>query len=129
MHKRSILFQRRETGYFFPPVMVNMYKKCIMLFTALLLAGIAVTAVADGLEMDLLMNMKLDQWGKMRAEGMFGPNRVGSVTQKVPCSGGKAGEYECDHVDLLSFLSHEDLGSTTRHGNDVWGMFCDLVQC
>lgn len=129
MYKRSILFQRRETGYCFSPVMVNMFKNCIVLLTILLLADIAVTAIADGLEMDLLTNMKLDHWGKMKAEGMFGPNRVASVTQKVPCSEGKAGEYECDHVDLLSFLSHEDLGSSTRAGNDVWSIFCDLVQC
>ncbi|MCJ1468788.1 hypothetical protein MMC07_007418 [Pseudocyphellaria aurata] len=71
--------------------------------------------------MDHLMDLKLEHWGKMRAEGMFDSGRVASVAQKVPCSGGKAGEYSCDHVDLLSFLSHEDMGSTTREGNDVWG--------
>lgn len=94
-----------------------------MLFTIRLLVSIAAIATADELKMDRLMNMKLEQWGKMRAEGMFDPNRVASMAQKVTCSGGKAGDYSCDHVDLLSFLSHEDMGSITREGNDVWGMF------
>lgn len=94
-----------------------------MLLTFLLLSGIAATTTADELKMDRLMNMKLEHWDKMRAEGMFDSNRVASVAQKVPCSGGKAGEYSCDHVDLLSFLSHEDMESTTREGNDVWGIF------
>lgn len=92
-----------------------------MLFATLLLAGFAATMTADELKMDHLMGMKLEHWSKMRAEGMFDSNRVASGAQKVPCSGGKAGEYLCDHVDLLSFLSHEDMGSTTREGNDVWG--------
>lgn len=94
-----------------------------MLRLSLLLTGIAAIITADELKMDRLMNLKLEHWGKMRAEGMFDTNRVASVAQKVPCSRGKAGEYSCDRVDLLSFLSHEDMGSTTREGNDVWGIF------
>lgn len=95
----------------------------MLLTILLLLVSIATITTADELKMDRLMNMKLDHWGKMRAEGMFDSNRVASVAQKVTCSGGKAGNYSCDHVDLLSFLSHEDMGSTTREGNDVWGIF------
>ena len=40
----------------------------------------------------------------------------------VPCEGGMAGEYECENVDQLAFLSLEDLGAgPTAGGNDIWG--------
>ena len=38
----------------------------------------------------------------------------------TPCAGGKAGEYECSNVDLLSFVSGKDLG-TAGDLNDIWG--------
>lgn len=38
----------------------------------------------------------------------------------TPCQNGKAGEYECDNVDLLSFVSVEDLGCGGDL-NDIWG--------
>lgn len=38
----------------------------------------------------------------------------------TPCENGKAGEYPCSNVDLLSFVNHKDLGSK-GNGNDIWG--------
>lgn len=35
---------------------------------------------------------------------------------KVPCSEGKAAEYACSNVDLLSYLPHTDMGDI--EGND-----------
>lgn len=47
------------------------------------------------------------------------PLHIHSV-QNIPCDGGKAGDYECSNVDLLSFVSLSDLGSN-GNGNDIWG--------
>lgn len=49
--------------------------------------------------------------------------RCPTVTQALPytpCRDGKAGEYECSNVDLLSFVPLKDLGSN-GDGNDIWG--------
>lgn len=37
------------------------------------------------------------------------------------CVDGQAGEYGCKNIDLGAFVSHVDLGSTTRRGSDIWG--------
>mmetsp|Transcript_26853 Transcript_26853/g.61884 ORF Transcript_26853/g.61884 Transcript_26853/m.61884 type:complete len:468 (+) Transcript_26853:24-1427(+) len=39
---------------------------------------------------------------------------------ETPCVDGKAGEYECKNVDLLSFTPLPVLGSADN-GNDIWG--------
>jgi hypothetical protein len=54
------------------------------------------------------------------AAGLFDPDQYQPLSA-TKCVGGKAGEFSCSNVDLLSFLSHQDMGSTTREGNDVWG--------
>lgn len=42
--------------------------------------------------------------------------------QSEPCKDGKSGEFECNNVDLLSFVPLKDLGSgSTGVGNDIWG--------
>ena len=38
----------------------------------------------------------------------------------VTCMDGKADEYECSNVDLLSFVPLKDLGSE-GDGSDIWG--------
>ncbi|KAI9844683.1 MAG: hypothetical protein M1837_005425 [Sclerophora amabilis] len=87
-----------------------------------ILAGLLGAATAgEERKMDRLMSMKTQQWDKMRAEGQFDRDTYKSLQRATPCVNGKAGEYACDNVDLLSFLSHQDMGSTTREGNDVWG--------
>ena len=45
---------------------------------------------------------------------------VAQALSNVPCSDGKADEYECSNVDLLSFVPLKDLGSN-GDGNDIWG--------
>lgn len=73
--------------------------------------------------MDRLMQLKTDQRARMRAEGAFDKfdnARVGAVGP-TPCTNGKAGEYSCEKVDMYGFLSHAQMGSTTKEGNDIWG--------
>jgi len=41
---------------------------------------------------------------------------------EVPCDDGTAGGYDCDHVDLLSFVPWEELGGERgARLNDIWG--------
>ena len=41
---------------------------------------------------------------------------------EVPCDDGTASGYDCDHVDLLSFIPREELGAGRgARLNDVWG--------
>jgi len=40
---------------------------------------------------------------------------------RVPCVGGKAGNYDCNSLDLMAFLSPEDLSGTKTELNDIWG--------
>ncbi|KAL9626332.1 MAG: hypothetical protein Q9204_007392 [Flavoplaca sp. TL-2023a] len=93
-----------------------------MKFPTLLAAGLAASAHAQ-VEMDRLMRLKTDHWNQMRAQGAFNQYdnaRLGAVRPE-PCVNGKSGPYSCDRVDMLSFLSHSQLGSSTKEGNDVWG--------
>lgn len=73
--------------------------------------------------MERLMRLKMDQRERMRAEGafdIFDNVRLGAVGP-TPCTDGKAGEYACERVDLRGFLSHAQMGSATKEGNDIWG--------
>ena len=41
---------------------------------------------------------------------------------EIPCDDGTASGYDCDHVDLLSFLPREEMGAGRgARLNDVWG--------
>ena len=40
--------------------------------------------------------------------------------RSTPCTNGRAGEYECDKVDLLSFVPLSELGCG-GDANDIWG--------
>ena len=84
--------------------------------------GLAMLACAQT-EMDRLMGLKIKHWSKMRASGAFDKfdDTNARVMAPMPCTNGKAGEYACDNVDMLSFLSHQEMGSTTKEGNDIWG--------
>ena len=42
-----------------------------------------------------------------------------ALAAEVPCTGGFAGAYPCDKVDLLSHLTNATLGG--GEGNDIWG--------
>lgn len=45
---------------------------------------------------------------------------VAPALSDTPCVSGKAGEYECSNVDLLSFVPLKDMGCN-GDGNDIWG--------
>ncbi|PGH03040.1 hypothetical protein AJ79_07472 [Helicocarpus griseus UAMH5409] len=77
------------------------------------------------MQMQRLMDLKLSSREKLRKDGFFDAGRFKSIKEPQPCVDGKAGEYGCSNIDLLSFLSHEDLGSKTREGNDIWGWSSD----
>jgi choice-of-anchor B domain-containing protein len=51
------------------------------------------------------------------------PTVVPSITgASVPCINGAAGEFQCDNVELLAFVSLTDLGANNNaDGNDIWG--------
>ncbi|KAL8672788.1 MAG: hypothetical protein Q9168_002782 [Polycauliona sp. 1 TL-2023] len=88
----------------------------------LLTLGLAAATHAQ-VEMDRLMKLKTDQRNQRRAQGafnMYDNARLGAATP-VPCVNGKSGPYSCDKVDMLSFLSHSQMGSSTKEGNDIWG--------
>ncbi len=44
---------------------------------------------------------------------------------RMDCSQNRAGEYFCDHIDLLSHLALRDFTLSPRTANDIWG-FVDL---
>lgn len=89
---------------------------------SLLSLGCAAAASREGeAAMDRLMSVKLEQREKFRAQGLFNANQYPDMGSQK-CVNGKAGEYSCENVDLLAFLSHQAMGSTTREGNDIWGM-------
>ncbi|MDE0062843.1 MAG: choice-of-anchor B family protein [Gammaproteobacteria bacterium] len=44
---------------------------------------------------------------------------------RVPCNNGRAGEFPCDRVDLLSHVALTDLQVEPSAANDIWG-FVDL---
>ena len=77
--------------------------------------------------MERLMGLKVASREKLRDDGYFGAGKWKSSSEVQTCTGGKAGEYGCDKVDLYSFASHEDLGSETKEGNDLWGMFSNNI--
>ncbi|RDW67281.1 uncharacterized protein DSM5745_09147 [Aspergillus mulundensis] len=94
-----------------------------MKLSALSLLSVASVATASlhGAEtMEYLMSLKQQSRDRARAQGLFNLNRYPDQGYKK-CTNGTAGEYSCGNVDLLSFLSHQALGSSTREGNDVWG--------
>lgn len=89
-----------------------------------LLAAAGLASAANEVAMTRLMSMKLAEREEYRAKGMYAPGRYANSTNRfVPCRHGKAGEYSCDKVNQHGFLTHEQMGSTTREGNDVWGEF------
>jgi hypothetical protein len=70
--------------------------------------------------MEEMREMKLAQRRQDMAAGVFDQGRY-QLQDATTCSNGKAGEYSCNNIDLKGFLRHQDLGSSTRAGNDVWG--------
>ncbi|KAH6967675.1 hypothetical protein BGZ61DRAFT_358602 [Ilyonectria robusta] len=98
------------------------------LITAAAMGGTVVSAGAESAsaKMEEMMEIKTQQWDKAEAEGLFGGSKLyKKITSFQPCVKGKSGPYQCKNVNLHGFLSHEDLGSATLRGNDVWGWTSD----
>ncbi|KAK4038333.1 hypothetical protein C8A01DRAFT_37721 [Parachaetomium inaequale] len=88
--------------------------------------GVSAGSPASASKMEEIMDIKIQQWEEARAQGLFGGSTLyRKITSKQACKNGVAGSgtaaYHCNNVDLHGFLSHEDLASTTKAGNDVWG--------
>ncbi|KAF2726819.1 hypothetical protein EJ04DRAFT_597287 [Polyplosphaeria fusca] len=79
-------------------------------------ASVASAAVS----METLMREKLEHHSAREEEGAFALDRY-DAAEATTCSDGKAGEYKCKNVDMMGFLRHQDMGSSTRAGNDIWG--------
>lgn len=89
-----------------------------------LAAGTAIGFETRDNRMDVLMAMKMETRSRMKAEGAFdsGIYERGHKAGYTKCVNGKAGEYACSGIDMAGFLTHGQMGSKTREGNDVWGM-------
>ena len=68
--------------------------------------------------MNVVMNLKLEEHDKC-VEAHLCPTTAQPLSN-VSCTNGKADEYRCSNVDLLSFVPLKDLGSN-GDGADIWG--------
>ncbi|TLD23728.1 hypothetical protein PspLS_06408 [Pyricularia sp. CBS 133598] len=75
----------------------------------------------NAVSMEELKARKMLQHQEDQDQGAFDLDRYEARLAGTPCVNGKAGEYSCNNVDLMGFLRHQDMGSRTRVGNDVWG--------
>ena len=47
---------------------------------------------------------------------------VSSIKNKIECTGGVAGSYECNEVDLMAYMDKTDIGGSNNTSlNDIWG--------
>ena len=69
-------------------------------------------------QMTVVMKLKIEDYEKCHAAHEC--PLVAQALSDIPCTEGKADEYECSNVDLLSFVPLKDLGSNGV-GNDIWG--------
>jgi choice-of-anchor B domain-containing protein len=102
----------------------------LTVFFALLSVGLAAELHCTGscrgrdpnATMNKAMHIKQGEWATMEMLG-FLPHRFPVTQQKAgatKCVDGKAGEYPCRGVDMLSFMSLAQLGNH-RSASDVWG--------
>jgi len=68
--------------------------------------------------MEQMMKRKLQHHAACSAAGECPRNRP--YMSEVKCVDGKAGDYDCNNVDLLSFVPISELGSTYQ-ASDSWG--------
>ena len=94
--------------------------------TTLSLSGqlaLAANPSADfGMGAVLVYSNESGEWvrsGRLVAEHAPLPAITGG---EVACDDGEAADYDCDHVDLLSFLPREEIGAARgARLNDIWG--------
>jgi len=87
--------------------------------TAAVAAAATFIGQAAAVSMAELKQLKMADWAVQKEAGAFDVDRYSALAAGTPCVDGKAGEYKCNKVDLMSFLRHQDMGSSTRQGNDV----------
>ena len=47
---------------------------------------------------------------------------VSSIKNKIECTGGVAGSYECNEIDLMAYMDKTDIGGSSNTSlNDIWG--------
>lgn len=78
------------------------------------------SSAPNAVAMSTLRQRKESQFEKDRAAGMYDIDRYAASGAEA-CVDGYAGEYQCNNIDLKGFLRHQDVGSRTREGNDIWG--------
>lgn len=69
--------------------------------------------------MAVLKELKLKEWAEESAAGAFDLDRYEVLQAATACTNGRAGEYQCSNIDMMAFLRHQDMGSSTRTGNDI----------
>jgi choice-of-anchor B domain-containing protein len=76
----------------------------------------------DHHKMNRVMPLINAQNKKCHKEGTCGPSYIEDLksSSSEKCENGMAGEYPCDGIDLMSFVSMKDLGGNDE-GNDIWG--------
>lgn len=89
---------------------------------ALAASGVVGESAMRKNKMGTLMNLKTAHHEIKKSAGVFREGAYKSMTA-TKCTDGKAGEYSCENVDLQGALTHENMGSSTREGNDIWGTF------
>jgi choice-of-anchor B domain-containing protein len=70
--------------------------------------------------MNRVMKIKNAEWHACIAAGECPRQLQNILGAETPCVNGRAGEYPCKNVDLLSYVSLPSLGSN-GDGNDIWG--------
>lgn len=89
--------------------------------TAAGLAAAAFSGHALAETMAELKQLKEASWASLNETGgVFDLDQYDASRASTSCVKGKAGEYQCSNVDLISFLRHQDMGSSARKGNDVY---------
>ncbi|KAJ3507670.1 hypothetical protein NLJ89_g6173 [Agrocybe chaxingu] len=68
-----------------------------------------------------IMDAKHQFWDEQAASGAFDSARFSAIEDFTPCVDGFAGEFRCNNIDLYSFYTHAELGSTVGQGSSSWG--------
>ena len=96
--------------------------------STLAVAGDVAVAGAGGIDSRagaaVLMTRSADGWGA--GELVIGEHRglpaIAGLERDIPCAENDAAGYECDNVDIISFLPIKDMaGGRGARLNDVWG--------
>jgi len=85
-------------------------------------AAISTPGAAYGSGVATIFEWENDMW-VAKTEVASPPEGIASVTgDEVRCENGKAGMFDCDNVDLVSFLPTSEIGGSRGvRLNDIWG--------